>query len=346
MSYLKYYKYKILSHYESALKIKDGKIPVPRMALLCPSSACDLKCYYCHYDNKEATIMAEDKALDVIKQLAGSGIKGLDVCGGGEALLVPYIKKMLNLIIVKNMKFGIISNGTHFKDDLMELIIKHGRYIRISLDSAIPELYTEMKGVDKCESVKENVRKAVEYKIKNNYKCHIGVRIGITKKNLTAMNMIKTLQFCYESGVDSINISPMQGVADSIDVVKDKDLITSMLEFIGQREHTEVLKGSERRLTVRFDNSTIDTKCWLTPLHTTIMADGGVYLCCYFQSRKDKHCIGNVNEKPFKEIWGSKRHKEAIASIDPKECSVFSCKYHNYNKMLDEFIETADAEHL
>lgn len=346
MSYNKFYKTKILSHYESALEIKEGRLPTPRMALLCPSSACDLKCYYCHYDNAKAVIMPEAKALYVVKQLAYEGVKGIDFCGGGEPLLVPYAKNLLNLIKVKGMQFGVISNGTHFKDDLMQFIVKHGRYIRISVDSAIPELYTEMKGVDKCELVKENIIRAVEYKKKNNYACNIGVRIGITKKNLTALNMIKTLQFCYESGVDSIDISPMQKVEDEIDAIKDKDLIKSMLEFIGQREYSEILKGAERKLNVRFENSTIDSKCWLTPLHTVIMADGSVYLCCYFQCRKERHCIGNINQKPFKEIWGGKRHKEAIAGIDPKECNKFSCKYHNYNVIMEEFIETGDAEHL
>jgi MoaA/NifB/PqqE/SkfB family radical SAM enzyme len=321
-------------------------MPIPRMALFCPSSACDLKCYYCHYDNTKAIIMAEDKALDVIKQLAYAGVKGIDFCGGGEPLLVPYAKKLLNLIKTKAMEFGIISNGTHFKDDLMEFIVKHGRYVRISLDSAIPELYTEMKGVDKCELVKENIIKAVEFKKKNNYKCEILTRIGLTKKNFTAMNLTKTLQFLYESGVDGINIRPMEECDDTIDEIKDKELITSLQEFIGQRELAEIMKGKERRLTVSFNKSTIETKCWLSPLHTVIMADGNVYLCCYFQIREEKHCIGNILQKPFKEIWGNRRHKEAIINIDPKECNKFSCKYHNYNKVMDDFILTGDPEHL
>jgi MoaA/NifB/PqqE/SkfB family radical SAM enzyme len=347
MSYAKWKNFKILSHYDSANLIKQGRMPVPRMALFCPSSACDLKCYYCDYpeDNAKATIMAEYKALDVIKQLAYSGVKGIDFCGGGEPLLVPYAKKLLNLIKTKGMEFGIISNGTHFKDDLMQFIVKHGRYIRISLDSAIPELYTEMKGVDKCELVKENIVKAIEFKNKNNYNCEISVRIGLTKKNFTAMNLTKTLQFCYESGVDTINIRPLQQVADEIDEVNDKELITSLMEFIGQREYAEIMKGKERKLIVSFSKSTIETKCWLTPLHTVIMADGNVYLCCYFQDRKDKHCIGNILQKPFKEIWGSRKHKEAIANIDPKECNNFSCKFHQYNKTMNEFMQS-DPEHL
>ena len=46
--------------------------------------------------------------------------------------------------------------------------------------------------------------------------------IGLTKKNFTAMNLTKTLQFCYESGVDIINIRPMQQVADEIDETKGR----------------------------------------------------------------------------------------------------------------------------
>jgi radical SAM protein with 4Fe4S-binding SPASM domain len=77
----------------------------------------------------------------------------------------------------------------------------------------------------------------------------------------------------------------------------------------------------------------------LTPLQALVDPDGGVYLCCYYLHRQRKHCIGNIYEHSFAELWGTERHREAIASIQPEECNRFDCRIAAYNPIADRLIK-------
>ncbi len=344
MNYINFYRSKILSFFTEAKQIKENKMPIPRMALFCPSYACDLKCYYCDYpeDNKTGKIIDKDRALALMGELADAGVRGIDFCGGGEPLLTPYALDLLKYIKMLKMEFGIISNGTHFSGDLMKYIVEEGKYIRISFDSIIHELYTEMKGVDKCLQVFENIKNACEYKKKVKGKCQILVRIGLTKKNATLMNVSKTMMELMKLDIDGISFKIMRECGEEI----DKNVIASIQEYVIQREMAELVKGSAKKVIFDLEKTTIDRKCWLSPIHTTIMGDGNVYLCCYFQNRKKDHCFGNILDNSFKSVWLSKEHKEAIEKISIEVCNRYDCKYHIYNKVMDDFLENADAEHI
>ena len=76
----------------------------------------------------------------------------------------------------------------------------------------------------------------------------------------------------------------------------------------------------------------------MTPIHTLIDPMGKVFICCYYMNREEEHCIGNVFEKPFSEIWGSMEHLEKLRHLEKEKCNVFDCRWHRYNeKMSDLF---------
>jgi MoaA/NifB/PqqE/SkfB family radical SAM enzyme len=75
-------------------------------------------------------------------------------------------------------------------------------------------------------------------------------------------------------------------------------------------------------------------KCWLSPIHTMIDAYGDVYICCYYQYRKQTHKFGNIFKDSFYHIWYSDEHYKAIKGIKTKECNKYDCRFHRYNKVM------------
>lgn len=88
--------------------------------------------------------------------------------------------------------------------------------------------------------------------------------------------------------------------------------------------------------------TTLEGKCWLSPIHTMIDAYGDVYICCYYQYREDAHKIGNIYKEPFKQIWFSHKHQEQIKKINPKECNKYDCRFHVYNKKMSNLFQEDD----
>jgi hypothetical protein len=70
-----------------------------------------------------------------------------------------------------------------------------------------------------------------------------------------------------------------------------------------------------------------------------IDAYGDVYICCYYQYRKESHKIGNVIKNSFYEVWFSDEHLEKIGEINPKECNKYDCRFHRYNSFMNDIFK-------
>jgi hypothetical protein len=69
--------------------------------------------------------------------------------------------------------------------------------------------------------------------------------------------------------------------------------------------------------------------CWWSGLQTVITPDGRVWTCC--NKRGDPgHCLGDLNEASFEEIWSRRQ----IATVDDR-CRVM-CRGHMPNKELHQ----------
>jgi radical SAM protein with 4Fe4S-binding SPASM domain len=78
-------------------------------------------------------------------------------------------------------------------------------------------------------------------------------------------------------------------------------------------------------------------QCWLNPLHTVMDWQGNIYICCFYYYRWDSHRIGNIFEKPFREIWMSAEHREKIRQIKREACNLVDCKFVLHDQAVQDF---------
>jgi MoaA/NifB/PqqE/SkfB family radical SAM enzyme len=130
---------KIAYRLDDIKKIRQGEFPFPRSLTIYPSEVCNLNCVGCNSKG----IHKKDAFIDMgifyrlIDDFYLSGGKAVALEGGGEPMLHPHLDKIINFLVSKELKIGIITNGTIIKDEMFLV-----DWIRISINNSmhIPEI--------------------------------------------------------------------------------------------------------------------------------------------------------------------------------------------------------------
>lgn len=297
------YKEKILTHYKEAREISSGGMPFPRMALIYPTYNCNHSCPHCLYRGWHSKdYLDKDRLFEIVEELKDLGLEAIEFCGGGEPTLHPDFSEILRVVSSKGIAIGLLTNGSTLNEQYKDFI-DNCSYIRISLDSIKLNTYLKMHGSSDLFKVINGIEEAVKYRNEIKSKCRIGIKTILGTDNLLEKPNIEKL-----------------GKSLGVDYVQFKAIRSGIGEICG------------------YDKSKLEGKCWLSPLHTMIDPLGDVYICCYYQYRKDKHRIGNIFKDKFKDIWLSEKHKEVIDNINPEECNKYDCRFHYYNKKMTEVL--------
>jgi len=305
---------KILSYYEDALKIKSGFFPVPRMAVIYPTYVCNFKCPHCMYG--EMKFSKQNYPLEKLKvlidELSWLGVKAVVACGGGEPTMYPYFKEMVEHIASRKLEFGLITNGSMLSR-YYKVLVDNSRFVRVTIDSINPDNYKKIHCPPKGYTLGKTlggIERLLDYRKTAPNKCTVGVKTLLSKKNFTEKYEIEL--FFKSVGVDYVSFKPARGCA-------------------------EELKEIPR--------STLKCHCFMTPIQTMIDPYGDVYVCSFYQYRLKSHTFGNVLNRPFKEVWYSKEHREAIDNLKISECNKYECKLSEYSNEMDEIL-TKDPDHI
>lgn len=329
-----YNKYRILSHYQEIKTLKSGIISMPRMAIVYPSYYCQQDCKYCFYANEREdhrkSMYTKDQFFYVLRTLHNLGIRGVEFCGGGEPFTNPHMLEAVQYGAELGLKFGGLTNGGLLKTEMLDEIIKSFSYIRFSIDSFDRQRYCEIRGTSSAQY--DIVRSNLHYLASNKSdSLKVGVKLLLSRDSfphITA-DIQAALDICEEIGVDSLQIKVAEQLGDQInDVYSLDEQLESWMSKRIPDYRLKILFGSRK--------TEIREQCWLNPLQLTVDALGDVYLCCYFQHRKESHRLCNIFDNDLLYTWGSPRHRGLIKNIKIPECNVYNCRFHGYHEMVNK----------
>ena len=336
-SVLDYLQLRVLSFYNEALMLKEGKMPQPRMAIIYPTYVCNHRCLGCDYAklNKTKHSFSEKQFINVINQLIDIGVKGIEFCGGGEPTLHPSLPKIIDKLIENNISFGFLTNGTNLTQKLQRNLVEHGSYCRVSLESATENMFKLCKRPISKKAGFKNVIKNIEnlVKLRNEYlpktKLQISVKYTVDSNNY--YDAPKAVNLANKLKVDSIQFKMIRNVPSEL---KDKKIINGLKEKIrGTKKKYPNLK-----IIANFDKSKLRTKCWLSPLQLVVDPYGDVYICCYYHHRANEHRLGNMLKNKLKNIWYSAKRWEQLANIKISDCNKYDCRFHYYNDLMQKLV--------
>jgi MoaA/NifB/PqqE/SkfB family radical SAM enzyme len=113
----------------------------------------------CNIWKPKSDDMSCDEIAEIAKTLAHAGVSYVHLQGGDPTMR----KDLLEIVDIFNkvkIKPTVITNGILLKEKLAEGLAGRHCNVSVSLDSLNPEIYRYIRGVDKLDTVIENVRNA------------------------------------------------------------------------------------------------------------------------------------------------------------------------------------------
>lgn len=120
---------KIWRHLPHLLNIENEPSPICLVVHI--TSKCNLNCSFCYIKNRDKTQELDyNKLINFIKIIKPKSIQ----LTGGEPCLYPRINDLIVFLLLRRIKIGIFTNGTHIKNIHY---IHHFDWIRVSINHYI-----------------------------------------------------------------------------------------------------------------------------------------------------------------------------------------------------------------
>lgn len=297
--------HKILCYLKEVDRIALGNYQMPVTFEIDASNYCQNDCGFCMFafhlkkNRVHLPMGLYYKALHSFKRM---GVKSITFTGGGESLMNPNIRKMIQLALYDNLRVGLVTNGI-LLHEIIDLVPRL-EYVRVSLDSATRETYKKVKGKDYFVKVCNNIMEAIDQG------CVMGISFVVTEDNKHEINEFH--QLALHLGVDYAQIKPELKVCD----------------MEGQ---VDGIKGEKFFVTERYNiNKESMLQCRIAGLIGILGATGKLYYCCVHRG-KESFEIGDLAKDDLRNIFDLRR-----TFIPPINLCNTSCRYMNYAKIYEQ----------
>ena len=269
-----------LKHGQETYGLRSEALEFPMMSVLSFTYVCNAKCPNCPYTNSDIRSDYKDRpfmqadTFKIIADQSGPYQSWLRISGGGEPMLHPQAVELMEYAKQVGARVGLITNGSRFTEESSRRLIEaQVDMIEFSVDAADKETYTEVrKGLD-WETLVKNVRRMVELRNR------LG---GETKFIASAVNQL---------GVDIEKVEAFW--SPLVDNFQKPKYLTWGYTDPGKSADPEPYLPPEDKIPCPFifERLNIDSR-------------GKVMVCGFDIAAKTD--MGNVHERPIKEIWHGK----------------------------------------
>jgi len=334
---------RVIDHFEK------GKRVYPIHIDLGATSTCNANCVYCFakHQKKLGEVMDWDIFVKFMTDAPKLGVKSVAIIGDGEPTLNPALYKAVEVGNSNGLDISVGTNGILLTPEKIDILLANCVWIRFNL-SAIGNKYKDIHGVDKWDTVKNNIETAVNIKKDKGYKCTIGLQMVLVPECLD--QVIPESKFAVDSGVDYF-------VIKQYSVPGCKEMSQVDMKFYNQVDgvlkEAELMSTNETQIIpkwgiIHMNQSDKPYKsCVDLPLLIECSGTGKLYPCGY-HFRNEKYCLGDLNKQSFQEIVESEHYWSLISSIRNnlvvgKDCKG-ACRHDKTNEFLNRYIKK--TEHI
>ncbi|MBZ9577959.1 radical SAM protein [Patescibacteria group bacterium] len=262
---------------------------------------CNLNCSICWRTlRKESpqlrSVSFEQFKMGLDKILTMFNIQELNSQGLGEPFLCPDILKILHFTKLKGLTVWLVSNGTLIDDFIAEELVEAGiDKIRISIDSANPQLYARIKSNSTLDKVMQNIHRlnTYKYKLKKNSPI-LSFNTVVLKSTFPGLEAL--INLANKIGVKEITLIPLVVFSGGMPTIEEQ------VDFYSKdfQQSFKRLKDKAQELAVELNLGisleTKETKFCHYGMYMDVR--GFVYPCCNISSLK----FGNIYRQHIKQI--------------------------------------------
>lgn len=342
---------KIFHHFNTLAKLKNGERCNPLYIRIKPTNVCNQNCYYCHYKNPYLRLdeynptdyIPHDKMMEIIDDMGKMGVKAVTFSGGGEPLVYQYIEEAMEKILELGIDLSIITNGSMLNGRRAKILAR-AKWVRISIDSIIPENYAKNRGIS--ENAVENLLKNIEEfaRIKNG-KCELGVNFVVGKENYKEIEELAVTM--KKLGVNHVKFAPLIS-NETEEYHKDiKDEVITTLNRMSEELNSDKFKIIDL-YSGDFDNYEVFkrtySRCPIKEFVCIIAANSKVYYC-HDKAYLSNGCVCDLNNQSLSEGWLSENVTQKFKEFDAIKVCKQHCMYDSRNELINSWLDI-DMNHI
>jgi MoaA/NifB/PqqE/SkfB family radical SAM enzyme len=269
-------------------------------------------------------------------------VRAITLQGCGETLLNPELAEMLTLNQCRNIDFTIVTNGTLLNERNINKL-KNVSSVTVSIDSANPERYKEIRGA-KLEVVINNLKRLKQFKPD----VRLSIQAIIMKETIGSMPQI--IGLAQNVGAEQVRLLHLEGFNQEL----EKKHAHKLDNVINILEKTKKM-ARKRKINLEIPPLQPTLRNCFEPWYAPrISLEGNIYPCCYvyvsseqtwnewFQGVKldvpqFQYKMGNIFKESFNEIWNGDNYKLLRNTIrkSGKHTTLSSEELNNRREALD-----------
>jgi len=268
---------------------------LPKILEVEASRTCNLKCVTCPRNKHPVgplylTPDIFSKVLDEIPT-----VQKVYLIGGGEPLLNPYLNEILEIAQKRNVRIGIVTNGTLVTQEGINGWKERNIWqVAVSLDSFSQELLDELRPGALVEGIQMAVKSLVESRIK------VGLHTLRYRSNANEWKSI--LDWCWSLGIGVTFINPLYGEDTEEDPI------------IGRYSNwlPGILKDKRGGWCTSQPYISLEGKVYTCPFMPLLASGNGIkeyFLGYRIETALGNFHMGNMFGGNFSDIWNGDRYK-------------------------------------
>jgi len=323
-----------------------------------PTYACNYKCIFCALEHESGGLKKSfpfEKAGALIEDLAGINTMQVSLTGGGDPLCYSHVDDLVVMIRENAMACSICTNGALLKKDRIEKWAELDVHLSISFNAAEKTSYEKIhKGTPKDDfgKILSNLELFAS-KVKRNYSGDGFLSMNFVICNANSNQAPDMAGLAREIGARQVQFRMLQPrhvhkelALDDDELARVKDDVCELSEtysddpsFIIQAPWAlieNIKKCNEEENPVL---------CLEGFIASYIDSDGVVFPCCLRSDDIENHYMGDINQRPFSQIWQGKKYQEfrkatrflkaGVFNSDKTNC-LFCPKAKHFQYLVDE----------
>lgn len=261
------------------------------------------------------------------------GVKAVELTGGGEPLIYPYVDVLFEDVATWGVDFALVTNGTALTPNRARNFGKtNWKWARVSIDAGNPLMYTKTRRVP--ESHWALAWKAVEALagLKRDKEQRVGVGYVVDTENYDGV--YDACRIAWGHGADNIRVAlaltPHNLARFPAGAIEEagRQAAKAKIDFEGKLQVNDLVSERAKNMASPAQDYHY---CAVKEILCVVGGDMNVYTCCSL-AFSPKGLIGSIQNQSFSDLWWSQETQAFFAEHDAvKVCNV-PCLYEVRNK--------------
>jgi SynChlorMet cassette radical SAM/SPASM protein ScmF len=291
------------------------------------SGACNLNCSHCWIDpvfqsegGKSSLHLSPELVKKAVAQAKPLGLHSVKLTGG-EPLLNPNIRDIIQFISDESIGITMESNGTLVTRELAQFLASTPKFsfMSVSLDGADPKTHEDLRGVEgSFEKAVQGIGHLVEAGFKPQLIC------TLHRGNISQIEGV--IQLAKELGCGSVKFNHVQHTGRGMDFDEDNALgVAEIIEINGMMEDKLIPSAGisvfpDIPLAFQKPARLLRSNPGRCHIHNIIglLANGDLALCGIGTSMEDL-LYGNLNTDTLADIWNNSPKLQALRRLVPDD---------------------------